>query len=83
MGAISITMFLGISTLARLFNVRITEETVDEFGTVLSQIGRAAFNGGLGFWILQVVTVGILDLGGQYRLPGLSPACRRSWPGTS
>ncbi len=62
MGAISITMFLGISTLARLFDVRITEETVDEFGTVLSQIGRAAFNDGLGFWILQVVTAGILIL---------------------
>jgi amino acid transporter len=62
MGAISITMFLGISTLARLFDVRITEETVDEFGTVLSQIGRAAFNEGLGFWILQVVTAGILIL---------------------
>ena len=62
MGAIAITMFLGISTLARLFNVRVTEDTLDEFGTVLSQIGRAAFNGGVGFWILQVVTAGILIL---------------------
>lgn len=62
MGAIGISMFLGISTLARLFNVRISEETVDEFGTVISQIGRAAFNEGFGFWILQLVTAAILFL---------------------
>jgi len=62
MGVISITMFLGISTLARLFGVRISEETVDTYGTVISQIGRAAFNGGVGFWILQVFTAGILLL---------------------
>ncbi|MDQ3782732.1 MAG: amino acid permease, partial [Actinomycetota bacterium] len=62
MGAIAIAMFLGISTLARLFQVRITEDTIDQFGTVISQIGRAAFDGGIGFWILQVVTAGILVL---------------------
>jgi len=62
MGLISISMFLGISTLARLFDVRISEQLVDQYGTVISQIGRAAFNGGLGFWILQVVTAGILIL---------------------
>ncbi len=62
MGLISITMFLGISTLARLFHVRISEEIVNDYGTVISQIGRAAFNGGVGFWILQVVTAGILLL---------------------
>lgn len=62
MAAIAISMFLGISTLARLFNVRISEETVDEFGTVISQIGRAAFNEGIGFWLLQVFTAAILYL---------------------
>ena len=62
MGAISITMFLGISTLARLFEVRISEETVDTYGTVISQIGRAAFGGGIGFWLLQIFTAGILIL---------------------
>jgi hypothetical protein len=62
MGVISITMFLGISTLARLFGVRISEDTVDTYGTVISQIGRAAFSGGIGFWILQVTTAGILVL---------------------
>lgn len=62
MGLISIAMFLGISTLARLFDVRTSEALVDQYGTVISQIGRAAFNGGIGFWILQVVTAGILIL---------------------
>ena len=62
MGLISITMFLGISTLARLFDVRISEGLVDQYGTVISQIGRAVFNGGIGFWILQVFTAGILIL---------------------
>ena len=62
MGAISITMFLGISTLAQLFDVRISEETIDEYGTVISQIGRATFGGGLGFYLLQVFTAAILIL---------------------
>ena len=62
MGIMAITMFLGISTLARLFDVRISEGLVDQYGTVMSQIGRAAFDGGIGFWVLQVVTAGILVL---------------------
>ncbi len=62
MAAIAISMFIGISTLARLFSVRISEDTVDLYGTVLSQIGRAAFNGGIGFWILQVATASVLYL---------------------
>lgn len=62
MALISISMFLGISTLARLFDVRISEGLVDQYGTVISQIGRTAFNGGAGFWILQVVTAGVLIL---------------------
>ena len=62
MALISISMFLGISTLARLFDVRISEGLVDQYGTVISQIGRTAFHGGAGFWILQVVTAGVLIL---------------------
>lgn len=62
MGAISISMFLGISTLARWFDVRISEETIDQYGTVISQIGRATFNGGFGFYALQVFTAAILIL---------------------
>jgi amino acid transporter len=62
MASMSITMYLGISTLARLFEVKISEATVDTYGTVISQIGRAAFNGGLGFYLLQIFTAGILIL---------------------
>ncbi len=46
MGAVSISMFLGISTLAQLFDVRVSEDTIDTYGTVLSQIGRAPSTGG-------------------------------------
>jgi amino acid transporter len=64
MGAIAVTMFLGIGILAHLFNVQVGEGTVDKYGTVLSQIGRAVFNGtGAGFIALQVVTAAILVLG--------------------
>lgn len=62
MGVISITMFLGISTLALWTDVRITEHTIDEYGTVISQIGRAVFAGGIGFYALQVFTAAILVL---------------------
>ena len=53
MGAISIAMFLGISTLALWFDVRISEDTIDQYGTVISQIGRAAFDGGVGFYLYR------------------------------
>jgi amino acid transporter len=62
MGAIAITMFLGISTQAQLFDVRVSEATIDEFGTVLSQIGRAVFGTGAGFIVLQGATAAILVL---------------------
>ena len=62
MGATSILMFLGISTLARSFDVRISEDTIDQYGTVISQIGRATFSGGAGFYALQVFTAAILIL---------------------
>lgn len=62
MGTIAISLFLGISTLARWTHVRISHETVDLYGTVLSQVGRAVFGGGIGFWALQVFTAAILVL---------------------
>lgn len=62
MGIISITMFLGISTLALWTDVRVTEHTIDLYGTVISQIGRAVFGGGMGFYLLQVFTAAILVL---------------------
>jgi amino acid transporter len=62
MGTVAISMFLGISTLARLTGVRISHETLDLYGTVLSQVGRSVFGGGFGFWTLQVLTAAILVL---------------------
>ena len=62
MGGVSVALFLGISTLARFTHVRISHETVDLYGTVLSQIGRAVFGGGVGFWVLQLFTALILIL---------------------
>jgi amino acid transporter len=62
MGGIAVIMFMGISALSRLFEVRVTEETVDTYGTVLSQIGRAVFGDGAGFIVLQVATAAILVL---------------------
>jgi amino acid transporter len=82
MGAISITMFLGISTLARWFEVQISEETIDEYGTVISQIGRAAFDGGVGFYALQVFTAAILILAANTAYQDF-PRLSRSWLGTS
>ena len=62
MAAMSITMFLGITVLARLIDVRVTEHTIDELGSVLSQIGRAVFGQGALFVTLQAATMGILVL---------------------
>lgn len=71
MGAIAITMFIGISMLSVWLDVRICEDhpaevacvaTEAEYGTVLSQIGRAVFGGGPGFYALQVFTAAILVL---------------------
>ncbi len=59
MGSISISMFLGVSFLADQMDV------VYHHGdkvTVLGQIARAAFGGGIGFYILQVMTALILIL---------------------
>ena len=63
MGVIAITMGLGIGFQARLFDVRVTHETLDTFGTVLSQIGRAVWGPGAGFIVLQIATMAILVLG--------------------
>ncbi len=62
MASMSITMFLGITVLARAYGVRVTEASLDETGSVLSQVGRAAFGEGPLFLILQLATVGILIL---------------------
>ena len=61
MGAISISMFLGITFLARETGVRVSPFVVDH-QSVLAQIGDAVFDGGLLFYVLQVFTAGILIL---------------------
>jgi len=61
MGAMSISMFLGITFLARGVGVRVSER-FEEARSVLAQIGHAVFGGGVPFIVLQVFTAGILIL---------------------
>ncbi len=61
MGLLASSLFLGITVLSDLLDVRITHE-VAESRSVLSLIGDAVFGGGLGFILLQVFTAGILVL---------------------
>jgi amino acid transporter len=58
MGAIAITMFLGISWLA----THIDAVTVSEEQTVIAQIGHTVFGGGIGFYVLAFFTAAILIL---------------------
>jgi amino acid transporter len=61
MGTIASTMFLGITVLSQLLQVRITEE-VAHSRSVLSLIGDAIWGPGFGFLVLQIFTAGILVL---------------------
>jgi amino acid transporter len=61
MAVIATTMFLGITVLAQLFHVRITEE-IAASRSVLSQIGETVYGRGIGFILLQTFTAGILVL---------------------
>ena len=61
MGAMSIAMFLGITALSQLLQVRITEDIAHEL-PVLAQIGDTVYDGGAMFLLLQVFTAGILIL---------------------
>jgi amino acid transporter len=61
MGAMAVTMFLGITLMAQLLNVRIDEE-IAASNSVLSQIGRTIYGDGFWFIMLQVFTAGILIL---------------------
>ena len=66
MGAISISMFLGISFLANAFKVRPITEAAVELGlkekTVIAQIAETAFGGGFMFFVVQAATAMILIL---------------------
>ena len=60
MGGISVSMFLGITLLARGLGVRVSEEVVTQ--SVLAQIGNTVYGGGWPFLALQAFTTGILIL---------------------
>jgi amino acid transporter len=59
MGVMSISMFMGISWLARHTHV-VFVEGADR--TVVAQIAHTVFGGGFMFYVLQVMTAGILVL---------------------
>ncbi|MBA2272425.1 MAG: APC family permease [Actinobacteria bacterium] len=59
MGVMSISMFLGLSWLANHTGVVYTEESER---TVVAQIAHVVFGGGIMFYIVQVMTAGILIL---------------------
>jgi amino acid transporter len=61
MGSLSISMFLGITFLARALHVRVNEE-IAASKSVLAQIGETVYGGGLMFFLLQAFTAGILIL---------------------
>jgi amino acid transporter len=61
MAAVSTSMFLGITYLARAFHVRIAEHLAG-VKSVLAQIGETVFSGGAMFLVLQVFTALILIL---------------------
>jgi amino acid transporter len=59
MGAMTITMFLGISWLADHTNAAFTH---DMERTVVAQLATAVFGGGPMFYVVQIMTAGILIL---------------------
>jgi amino acid transporter len=59
LGVMSATLFLGVTALARLLEVRVTEKTVSS-ASVLSQIGETIFGRGFMFFVLQIFTALIL-----------------------
>jgi amino acid transporter len=59
MGAMSISMFVGVSWLADSVHVVFTEESER---TVVAQIAHAVFNGGPMFYLVQAMTAAILIL---------------------
>ncbi len=61
MGAMSASMFVGITVLARALHVRVTEE-IAASQSVLAQIGETVFGDGFLFLVLQAFTAMILIL---------------------
>lgn len=67
MGALAISMFLGISLLTRLTHV-VFEESAER--TVVAQIAHAAFGGGPFFYVVQAMTAAILILAANTAFQG-------------
>jgi amino acid transporter len=61
MGAMTVTMFVGITVMTVLLHVRVNEE-IAASRSVLSQIGETVFGRTLPFFALQTLTAGILVL---------------------
>lgn len=61
MGLMAVSMFLGITLLARLLQIRVNDQIVLS-KSVLAQIGETVFGRGFIFFLLQVFTAGILVL---------------------
>jgi amino acid transporter len=61
MGVMTISMFIGITWLADHTNVRYLEHLEDQ-RTVVAQVAHAVFSGGPMFYLVQVMTAGILIL---------------------
>ena len=59
LGALSVTMFLGVTLLASLLDVRVSEEIVGS-RSVLAQIGETIFGRTWMFYVLQAFTAMIL-----------------------
>ncbi|HEX6207362.1 MAG TPA: APC family permease [Actinomycetota bacterium] len=59
MGSMGISMFVGITVLARLVDIRVSEDVVVS-SSVLSQIGETVFGRGGMFFVLQAFTAMIL-----------------------
>lgn len=59
MGVMSISMFIGITLLANQTDVVVTHQSSR---TVVAQIAHAVFSGGFMFYVVQVMTAGILIL---------------------
>ena len=76
MGALASVLFLGITVMSDLLQVRVTEE-VAHSRSVLSLIGDAVFGGGFWFILLQVFTAGILVLAANTAFQDF-PGSRRS-----
>jgi hypothetical protein len=61
MGALTVTMFVGITLQSVLFHVRVTEDIAGT-RSVLSQLGDTVFGRTIPFYLLQALTAGILIL---------------------